>query len=126
MSTVAVEIKAEHLSGTRPDGTTVTFRTNVDAEGSDASSLVGRGRQFGSGGVHSYYPATGSVAGNVVTLAGVVDECNEEVLVGSPVQIVGDASSGAITLTFGPLAGGHFAGHTIAAQGAGQVTIKTG
>ena len=75
--------------------------------------------------MHAYWPVTGSAAGDVVTLAGVVTEVNNPVYVGSPIEIVGNASTGMVTLRFGPLPGGRFAGHTIVAEGPGQVSIKT-
>ena len=43
---------------------------------------------------------TGSVSGSVVTLAGVVDASTDNTLVGVPVMIVANASTGAITFTF--------------------------
>jgi hypothetical protein len=124
-SSVAVEIQAEHLTGLRPDGTTVEFRIKVEAEGADASSLVGEGRHFGSAGAHNYWPATGSIDGTVITLGGVVMDSNNPALIGSPVEVEADSSTGTTTLTFGPLAGGPFAGQTIVAEGAGRVSIKT-
>jgi hypothetical protein len=123
-SSVGVEVQSDDLTGLRPNGTTVVFQAKVVAEGEDASSLVGDGRHFGSGGAHNYWPATGSIDGNVVTLAGVVADSNAAFLIGSPVEIQADSSSGAMTLTFGPLAGGPFAGATIVADGAGRVKIR--
>lgn len=96
----------------------------VVAEGEDASSLVGDGRHFGSGGAHNYWLASGSIDGNVVTLAGVVADSNRAFLIGSPVEIQADSATGAMTLTFGPLAGGPFAGATIVADGVGRVKIR--
>jgi hypothetical protein len=122
---VAVEVQAEHLTGLRPDGSTVIIRVKVVAEGTDLSSLVGEGREFGSGGAHQYWPATGSIDGNVVTLAGVVTDSNNPDLIGSPELVVADSSTGSITLTLGPLAGGRFAGATIVAAGVGRVRITT-
>jgi len=124
-SAVAVVVKAEHLTGLRPDGSTVEFMVKVVAEGADASSLVGEGRHFGSGGALNYWPATGSIDGSVVTLGGVVTDSNTPFLIGSPVDVEADSSTGATTLTFGPLAGGRFAGETIVADGVGMVSIKT-
>jgi hypothetical protein len=121
---VEVELRSEHLRGTRPDGSDVTFRLKAEAQGDDASSLEGNGRHFGSGGVHNHWSVTGSVSGDVVTLTGVTTDSNESFLIGSPVNLVGDASSGSITLAFGPLAGGHFAGQTIVGTGVGTVTIN--
>ena len=122
---VVVEVKSAQLTGTRPDGTTVVIKAKAVATGADLSSLSGDGRHLGSGGVHAYWPVTGSAAGDVVTLAGVVTEVNNPVYVGSPIEIVGNAATGMVTLRFGPLAGGRFAGHTIVAEGPGQVSIKT-
>ena len=124
-SVVAVEIQAEDLTGIRPDGSTVVFKIKVVAQGDESSSLVGEGRHFGSGGAHNYWPAAGSIDGNVVTLGGVVTDSNNPALIGSPVEVDADSSTGAITLTFGPLAGRRFAGETIKAEGDGRVKIRT-
>ena len=124
-SAVSVEVQAQDLAGFRPNGTAVTFQVKVVAAGDDASSLDGNGRHFGSGGAHSYWPAAGSIDGNVVTIGGVVAESNSAFLIGSPVEIQADSSTGAMTLTFGPLAGGPFVGQTIVANGAGTVKIRT-
>jgi hypothetical protein len=102
------------------------FQVKVVAQGDDASSLAGEGRLFGSGGAHNYWPAVGSIDGDVVTLGGVVEDSNAADLIGSPVEIEANSSTGAMTLTFGPLAGGPFAGQTIVADGVGTVKIKTG
>ena len=120
-----VEVQSAQLTGTRPDGSTVVIKAKATASGTDLSSLSGDGRHLGSGGVHAYWPVTGSAGGNVVTLAGVVTEVNNPDYVGSPIQIVGDVSTGMVTLRFGPLAGGRFAGHTIVAEGPGQVSVRT-
>jgi hypothetical protein len=122
---VGVTIQAEHLTGLRPDGSTVVIRTKVVVEGADASSLVGDGRHFGSGGFHGYYPMTGSIDGNVVTVAGVVADGNNPDYLGSPVEIEADIASGVMTLTFGPLTGGPFAGGTVVVHGVGRVSITT-
>jgi hypothetical protein len=125
-SAVRVEIQAEHVSGLRPNGTTVIFRIKAVAQGGDASSLVGEGRHFGSGGAHNYWRASGYVDGNVVTLAGVVAESNNPLLVGVPVKLTGDSSTGAIDLEFGPLPeGAPYNGGTIFAEGFGRVKINT-
>jgi hypothetical protein len=124
-SAVAVEIQAGSLTGLRPDGSTVVFKIKVVAHGDDASSLMGEGRHFGSGGAHNYWPAAGSIVGDLVTLSGVVTESNNPNLVGSPVEIQAAASTGTMTLTFGPLAGPPYAGRTIIAHGMGSVSIKT-
>ena len=81
---VDVELRSEHLRGTRPDGSDVTFRLKAEAQGDDASSLEGNGRHFGSGGAHNDWSVTGSVSGDVVTLTGVTTDSNESFLIGSP------------------------------------------
>ena len=123
-SAIAVAIEADTLTGLRPNGTTVIYELNATAGGADASSLRGAVQQFGSGGANSFWSATGSVDGSIVTLAGVVAGSNATFLIGSPVQLEADSSSGAMTLTFGPLAGGPFVGQTIVAQGVGTVQIR--
>jgi hypothetical protein len=124
-SSLGVEIQAQDLTGLRPNGTTVIFQVKAVVQGSNVSSLTGEVRQFGSGGAHSYWPATGSIAGSLVTLGGVVADSNAPLLIGSPVKLEADSSTGAMTLTFGPLAGGPFAGQTIVADGFGSVKVKT-
>ena len=59
-----------------------------------------------------------------MTLTGVTTDSNNSELIGSPVNLVGDASSGSITLAFGPLTAGHFAGQTIVGTGVGTVKTK--
>src|SRR6266511_2848733 len=71
-SATAVKLQADALAGLRPNGTTVVYELKATADGDDASSLAGAVEQFGSGGANSFWPATGSVEGNIVTLAGVV------------------------------------------------------
>ena len=124
-SAVSVELQAQNLEGFRPNGTAVTFQVKVVAAGDDASSLAGNGRHFGSSGAHNYWPAAGSINGNVVTIGGVVAESNSAFLIGSPVEVQADSTTGAMTLTFGPLADGPFVGQTIVANGVGTVKIRT-
>ena len=83
------------------------------------------GRHFTSSGAHSYWPATGSIDGDVVTLGGVVSDSNTPFLVGSPVEVEADSTTGAMTFRLGPQAGGPFVGQTIVFTGVGTVKIKT-
>jgi hypothetical protein len=121
----SVEIKSEHLTGTLPNGVAVDVNLKVDAQGADPSSLAGNGRHYASTGAHSYWPATGSTDGTTVTLAGAVSESNTAFLIGSPVSVVADASTQAIRLSFGPLAGGPFVNQTLVFSGLGRVTITS-
>ena len=124
-SSFGVEIQAQDLTGVRPwDGTTARVQVKAVVEGEDASSLAGEARLFGAQGAHGYWPATGSISGNLVTLSGVLTESNIG-LVGSPVELEANSSSGAITVTLGPFAGGPFVGQTIVVDGFGSVKIKT-
>ena len=116
-----VEIKSQHLTGILPDGTSVTIRMKLVAEGVDGT-LAGDGRHFGSNGGHSYWPVTGVMDGVTVTLAGAVSDSNGP-LVGSPVLISADVLTEAITMHFGPLTGGRFAGQTLLFEGLGKVSI---
>jgi hypothetical protein len=124
-SSVGVEIQAQHLTGLRPDGTTAMAQVKAVVQGEDASSLAGEVRQFGAGGAHGYWPATGSITGNLVTLSGVVADSNIPSFIGSPVELEANSSTGAITVALGPLAGGPFVGQTIVTDGFGSVKIKT-
>lgn len=123
-SSVAVEVQAQLLTGLRPDGTTATIWVKAVVHGEDASSLAGEARLFGAQGAHGYWPATGSLVGNLVTLSGVLTESNVG-LVGSPVELEANTSTGAITVTVGPLTAGRFVGQTIVVDGFGSVKIKT-
>jgi hypothetical protein len=121
-SLTRVEIKSEHLTGILPDGGSVVIRMKVVAEGVDGS-LAGEGRHFGSNGGHSYWPVTGVTDGVTVTLTGAVSDSNGP-LIGSPVSISADVSTEAITMHFGPLTGGRFAGQTLLFEGLGKVSIR--
>jgi hypothetical protein len=123
-SSVAVEIQAQHLTGLRPDGSTAMVQVKAVVQGEDASSLAGEARIFGANGAHGYWPATGSITGNLVTLSGVLTESNIG-LVGTPVELEANTSTGAMTVALGPLSGGPFVGQTIVVDGFGSVKIKT-
>ena len=125
-SPVGVEIQAQDLTGVRPwNGTTAKVQVKAMVQGEDASALAGKARVFGAGGAHGYAPATGSLVGNVVTLSGVLTESNIG-LVGTPVELEANSSTGAITVTLGPFVGGPpFVGHTLVVDGFGSVKIKT-
>ena len=125
-SSFGVEIQAQDLTGVRPwDGTTAKVQVKAVVEG-DASSLAGEAeaRLFGAQGAHGYWPATGSLVGNLVTLSGVLTESNIG-LVGTPVELEANSSSGAMTVTIGPFAAGPFVGQTLVVDGFGSVKIKT-
>lgn len=123
-SSVGVEIQAPDLTGVAPNGTTVTVQVKAVAEGENASSLTGEVRLFRAGGAHGYGTITGSLVGNIVTLSGVLTESNIG-LVGTPIELEADSSSGAITVTLGPRSGGPFVGTTTVFDGFGSVKIKT-
>ena len=125
ISPVSVEIKSTFLSGTRPNGTTVDFTLKWAAQGESASSLTGEGRHTGSGGIIANWSVTsGSISGDIVTLSGVTFDINNPVYIGSPATVVGNASTGAITFSFGPLTGGPFVGQMIVGTGFGMVRIR--
>lgn len=124
-STTSVEIKSEHLTGTLPNGVAVVLRLKVEAQGSDPSALIGDGRHFASTGAHNYWPATGFTDGTSVTLSGAVTDSNVPFLLGSPVEVTADASTDAVTLSFGPLTGGPFAGQVLVFSGSGRITITS-
>lgn len=122
---MGAEIKSDHLTGFRPDGTPVDFTLKFAALGETTSSLTGTGRHTGSGGIVAEWSVTGGfISGDVVTLSGVVTAINNPALLGSLGTVVGNASTGAITFSFGPLAGGRFAGQTIVGEGFGNVKIR--
>ena len=124
-SAVGVEIQAQDLTGVLPNGVVATVRVKAAAQGDAPSSLVGEGRHFASTGAHNYWPATGSIAGDVVTLGGDVSDSDVPNLIGSPVEVEAHSTTGATTLTFGPLEGGPFVGQTIVFTGVGTVKIRT-
>ena len=119
----AVVIKSEHLIGTLPNGAPVVVRLKVEAQGAP-SSLSGKGRHFASTGAHNYWPASGTTDGTTASFSGTVTDSNMPFLIGSPVEVVANASTKNITLTFGPLAGGPFAAQTLVFVGKGRVTIE--
>lgn len=125
VASTTVDVKSQHLTGTLPNGVAVDVNLKAVAQGNDPSSLTGDGRHFASTGAHSYWPAMGFTDGTNVTLSGTVTESNVSFLIGSPVVVAADASTQAITLSFGPLAGGPFAGQVLVFTGAGKVTITT-
>jgi hypothetical protein len=126
-ATVKVAVKSEWtVVGLRPDGTTVTFLLKAIGEGSDPSSLAAGGRIEGSNGAISEWSGTCTVSGDVVTLIGSITDSNNALLVGSAIELIGDASTNDVTFVFGPLAGGPFAGQTIDAAGPGKVAIAFG
>jgi hypothetical protein len=122
---VGAEIKSDYLTGFRPNGTSVDFTLKFTAQGETTSSLTGAGRHTGSGGVEAQWSVTGGfISGDVVTLSGVITAVNFAPLLGSLATVVGNASTGAITFYFGPLAGGPYAGLTIVGEGFGNVKIR--
>jgi hypothetical protein len=121
--TTTVEIKSEHVTAILPTGESLTLRLNVDAEGTDPAFLTGEGRHFGA--AHSYWPASGSTDGTMVTLFGTITESSGPPLIGSPVEVIGNASTGDITFVLGPIAGGPRIGQTLVFTGTGKVTINT-
>ena len=112
------------MTGLRPDGSTVQIQLRAIVEGAGASSLQGEGKHFGSGGAHSEWAWSGSVDGDRVTLTGLITDSNAPFLVGVPGELVADAATGQVTLTFGPLAGGPFEGESITVDGPGRVIVK--
>ena len=124
-SSVGVEVQAQDLTGVAPNGTPVTLvSVKAVVEGEDASSLTGEIRLFRAGGAHSYAPVTGSLVGDIVTLSGELTESNIG-LVGTPVVLEANSSSGAITVTLGPRSGGPFVGTTTVFEGFGKVKVRT-
>jgi hypothetical protein len=98
-------------------------KLGVNVQGT-AEHLSGTG---GSAHVALAAPATfafsGSVDGSVVVLEGHVAHAAFESLVGTPVRLTADASTGMIDLTFGPIPGGPQAGTTLVLSGRGKVTV---
>ena len=124
-SSVGVEVQAQDLTGVAPNGTPVTLvQVKAAVQGEDASSLTGEIRLFRAGGAHSYAPVTGSLVGDIVTLSGELTESNIG-LVGTPVVLEANSSSGAITVTLGPRSGGPFVGTTTVFEGFGKVKVRT-
>ena len=111
------------ISG-KVSGSSGTVALEATAKGT-TSSLVGRGA-----GVHinfaseARFTLTGSISGSVVTLTGAVTQSGFAALIGTPVSIVADASTGTITHIFGPIAGGPLAGVTLTFTGTGTVVIN--
>ena len=123
-SSVGVEIQSQDLTGVAPNGATVKIQVKVVVEGENASSLAGELRLFRAGGAHGYGSTTGSLVGNIVTLSGELTESTIG-LVGTPIELEANSSTGAITVTLGPRSGGPFVGTTTVFDGFGSVKIKT-
>ena len=122
---VGIEVQAQNLTGLRPDGTTATVQVKAVVQGEDASSLTGEDcRLFGAGGAHGHWPATGSLVGNLVTLSGVLTDSNIG-WVGTPVELEANSSTGAITVTIGPISVGPWVGQMVVVDGFGSVKIRT-
>jgi hypothetical protein len=122
---VSVVVKAEHLTGTLPNGVEAEVRLKAELQGEDPASLTGEGRHFASTGAHNYWPATGSLSGATVTMSGTVTESNVAYLIGSPLQVTANVETQQITLNFGPLVGGPFAGQTLTFSGTGRLAINS-
>ncbi len=86
----------------------LTLTVEGHAQGT-ASSLVGKGvdstfhgNPLGFPPGTCNFPLTGSISGSVITLSGAVTHSTDPSFVGTPVTLIGDASTGAITFIFGP------------------------
>jgi hypothetical protein len=121
---VVVVVESEHLTGVLSDGRTIEVRLKAELKGDNPSSLTGEGRSYSSTGAHNYWPATGAITGAVVTLSGTVTDSNVAFLIGSPLTVVADSTTGQIIFHFGPYAGGPFVGHIDTFTGTGRVKIK--
>lgn len=113
----AVSIKG---TVTGPSG---EVRLGVHARGTP-EELSGTG-----GSAHATFasPATftfdGALDDAVVTLTGTVAHAAFEFLVGTPVTLTANASTGTIHLVFGPIPGGPVAGETLTFTGTGVVNV---
>ena len=62
----------------------------------------------------------------MVLLSGTITQSNQPALVGSPVEIEADATTGTLRVTLGPYAGGVFAGQTVVFDGSSTVLVQKG
>ena len=105
-SAIAAPPTNVHISGEVTLAPGFSLQLTANASGTP-SSLSGQGvdSTFHQGPVSPpgtcEFPLTGSVTGNVVTLTGTVTQASDKTLIGTPVSIVADASTGAITFHFG-------------------------
>ncbi len=95
------------VSGTVTLAPGLSLQVTAAASGTSASSLSGQGidstfhgNPGGPPPGTCGFPLTGSVSGGVVTLSGAVTRSTNPSLVGIPVTVIGDASTGAITFLF--------------------------
>ncbi|MGI0020798.1 MAG: hypothetical protein ACREAY_10045, partial [Nitrososphaera sp.] len=100
-----------HINGqvSTESGDTLTLQAH--AKGSSPSSLSGKGLDstFHGGSPPPgtcTFALTGSISddGSIITLSGAVTQSSNAALVGTPVEIIADASTGEITFIFGPVA----------------------
>lgn len=104
------------------------MNVQVHALGSSSSSLEGKGVEeafaFGVFIERSELEFdSGSTDGTTVSLSGHVANSLAPGLIGSPVSLAATAP-GAISITFGPIVGGPFAGQTHTFVGSGNVVIN--
>ena len=87
----------------------LTLTVEAHAKGS-SSSLTGAGVDStfhgnplpGPPGTCNFDNLAGSISGTTITLSGSVTHSTDPSLVGTPVTVIADASTGAITFIFGP------------------------
>lgn len=94
----------------------------VSAQGG-ATSLEGSGIGHATTGATNHFSLTGSTDGDLVDLLGSVVKSTSPPIEGSPVHIEADTTTGEVTFTLGPLAGGPFVGQTFVFVGSGTVVV---
>jgi hypothetical protein len=97
----------------------------INVRGS-AGSLQGAGTNHATTGVTNRFQLTGSITGPIVLLSGTIIRSTTPAIEGSPIEIEADATTGAMRVTLGPLAGGVFAGQTLVFEGSATVLITGG
>lgn len=97
----------------------VTLVANLRGE---STSLEGSGTGHSSTGATNQFDLTGSIDGTLVTLSGTVVQSTAWYLVGSPVLIVADVETGALTFTLSPV-NGPYINQTLIFTGSGNVLV---
>lgn len=112
------------LYGWLPAPCSCTIPVYLSAQASGpAGALTGMGVTHSSTGPTYRFDLSGAVDESAVTLSGTIYKSTASFLIGTPVSLTADASTGEVTYNLGPLVAGVFAGQTLVFSGPGVVRI---
>ena len=106
-----------------PYNSPVGIHITVDVQGGSVAALEGSGASHATTRANNVYHLTGSVIGTVVQLSGTIVKSDDKFLEGSPAEVEADTTTGTLTVTLGPLAGGPLAGQTLVLEGSGMAFV---